>query len=118
MKFKSIASPEESPGFSWNGKKIVVPNQAMSLHEILTRFTRNEELPIGKDAEYDDGPDDLEKVRHMDLVDREEYMDKLKETQKQYKAQEDKKVKDEKARLLSEAKAEAKKEAEKASKAE
>lgn len=60
----------------------------MSLQEILERFTRGEPLEIGKDAGFDEqGDDDLEKVQHMDLVDREEYVDKLKKTKKFYDAQ-------------------------------
>lgn len=118
MKFKSYASPAVWPGVKIDGPKIVVPDQAMSLHEILERFTRNEELPIGKDVQYHESDDDLEKISHMDLVDRAEYVQKLQETQKMYKAQEAKKDKAEKDRLLAEAKAEAKKEAEKAVKAE
>lgn len=93
MKFKSIASPAPSAGLVVVGKKIVVPNQAMSLQEILERFTRNEQLPIGKDAQYHESEDDLEKVVHMDLVDREEYMEKQKNIQKMFKAQEAKKKK-------------------------
>lgn len=68
---------------------MVVPNMSLSLQEILERFTRGEPLEIGKDYNYDEqGDDDLEKVRHMDLVDRQEYVDKLKQTKKFYTAQE------------------------------
>lgn len=102
MKFKSIASPEPSKGSVTEGKKIVVPNQAMTLQEILERFTRNEQLPIGKDVQYHESEDDLEKVQHMDLVDREEYMDKLKETQRVYKRQEAAKEKAYKEKLAAE----------------
>lgn len=119
MEFKSVAIPALRPGITIVGKKIVVPNQAMSLEEILRRFVRNESLPIGKDSEYyEDGEDDLEKIPHMDLVDQMEYMDKLKETQKAYKVQESKKAKAEHDRLYNEKVAEIKKEAEKAVKAE
>lgn len=93
MKFKSYATPAVSVGVLTRAKKIVVPNQAMSIHEILERFTRNEQLPIGKDVQYHESEDDLEKISHMDLVDRAEYVEKLQETQKLYQAQEAKKEK-------------------------
>lgn len=88
MEFKSVAIPKRWAGITITEKKLVVPNQAMSLHEILERFTRNEQLPIGKETNYDDGEDDLEKMVHLDLVDRAEYVEKLEETQKMYKRQE------------------------------
>lgn len=99
MIYKSIASPVPSIGTRLKGKKIVVPNQALSLQEILERFTRNEPLEIGRETSYDDGPDDLEKVSKMDLVDREEFVDKLKHTKKQYEKQEKAKAEKEKKRL-------------------
>lgn len=104
MKYKSIASPEPSVGLVCPEKKSVVPSMALSLEEILRRFTRGEPLNIGRgDPEYDDGPDDLEKVANMDLVDREEYIDKLKATQKAYDKQESRKKGEERARLEKEA---------------
>lgn len=80
---------------------MVVPDQSLTLEEILRRFTRGEPLEIGRtDGVYDDeGEDDLEKVQHMDLVDREEFVDRLKETKKQFEKQEKQRAKDEKARL-------------------
>lgn len=79
-------------------KKMVVPDQSLSLQEILLRFTRNEQLPIGKDVQFHESDDDLEKVSKMDLVDRAEYVDKLKETQKGFEKQERKKAADIKKR--------------------
>lgn len=101
MKFKSIASPEPSVGFRTRDKKLTVPNQALSLEEILSRFTRGEPLEIGREgAQYDDdGSEDLEKLSHKDLVDKEEYVDKLKQTQKRYDQQERRKKGEEKTRL-------------------
>lgn len=78
---------------------MVQPNMSMSLQEILERFTRGESLDIGKEPSYDDGDEDLEKMAHMDLVDRQEYANKLKKTQKDFEKQERKKAADEKARL-------------------
>lgn len=100
MKYKSIASPEPSRGFMITDKRAVVPNMALSLEEILERFTRGEPLEVGKTgAVYDDGPEDLEKLKHMDLVDRAEYIDKLKQTSKDFEKQEKAKAKREKDRL-------------------
>lgn len=107
MKFKCISLPDPSSGQSYKGeKKVVVPNQALSLQEILERFSRNEEVPVGKDASYDDGDDDLEKVAHMDLVDREEYVDKLVQIQNLHKAQERAKTKAAKEKAAAELKEE------------
>lgn len=99
MKYKSIASPEPSVGLKITEPKAVVPNMALSLQEILARFTRGEPLEIGREGNYDDGPDDLEKVSHMDLVDKEEYVEKLKATTKQWEKQEKERAQKEKARL-------------------
>jgi len=88
MRFKSIAIPAASKGYKVPGKSETVPSQSMSLQEILMRFTRNEALPIGKQVSFHESEDDLEKVHAMDLVDRQEYYDKLEETKKQYAKQE------------------------------
>lgn len=88
MKYRSIATPAPSPGLKIGGKKLVQPNQSMSLGEILDRFTRGEELPIGKDAQYHESDDDLEKIAKSDLVDRAEYVEHLEDTKKRYDVQE------------------------------
>lgn len=94
MKFKSIASPAPSKGADFSKEKSqVVPDQSLTLKEILERFTRNEALPISHPVEYHESDDDLEKVQHMDLVDREEYINTLKRTQRNFEAQEQKKAK-------------------------
>lgn len=89
MEFKSRSCPGMSVGIKVEGEELVVPNQALSLRQILDRFTRQQALPIGKDGNYDEGEDDLEKLRHMDLVDKEEYIDRLKQTQIKYGKQEE-----------------------------
>lgn len=111
MKFKSICSPSMDPGIRISGKKAVVPDQAMSLQEILTRFTRNEQLPIGKNAQYDDGDHDLEKVQHGDLVDRAEFVEEMREIHKSYDRQEKAKAKAAREKIAAELKAEVKAEA-------
>jgi len=101
MKFKCVALPGVRwPGVKYSGPKLVVPNMAMSLQEILERFTRGESLEIGRDATFDDeGDDDLEKVAHMDPVDKQEFIDGLKQTRKDYEKQEKKRAAEEKKRL-------------------
>lgn len=94
MKFKSLSTPGGSPGvvIEW-GKELVVPNQALTLREILERFTRNQPVAVGRDVSYDEGEDDLEKVAAMDLVDKAEFVEKLKKTQRDFESQEKAKAK-------------------------
>lgn len=99
MKFKSIAIPGPSMGVKITGKKIVVPDQSLSLQEILDRFTRGEPLEIGRDVQYHESDDDLEKMSHLDPVDKAEYIEKLKETQRKFDRQEKQKAAQEKKRL-------------------
>lgn len=95
MRYKTVAFPVMSKGVSFEGvKKSVVPNQALTLQEILARFTRGEAVNVAREGNYHDGPDDLEKVANMDLVDKQEYIDNLKTTQKNYEKQERKKAAD------------------------
>lgn len=92
--FKSVAVPEPWAGITIEGPDMVVPNQALSLQEIIERFTRGEALPIEKEFNYHESDDDLEKIRHMDLVDREEYMSALERVKARYNAYEQKKAKE------------------------
>lgn len=102
MKWKSVATnetPWEGVDFS-NEKVLVVPDQSLSIEEILERFTLGQSLEIGRDGNYDDeGHDDLEKLQFVDLVDKEEYIDKLRQTQKNYEKQEKKRAAEEKKRI-------------------
>lgn len=88
MKYISKAITEQLKGQSEFGPVLVLPNQALSLREILQRFTRGEPIAIGKETTYHESDDDLEKVSHLDLVDREEFVNRLKLTQKDYEKQE------------------------------
>lgn len=102
--FRSNSFPEPSLGKKAIGKKIVVPDQSMSLAEILARFSRNEKVPVGHDVQYDESDVDIAKLGRMDLVDREEYVKKLKSTQEEYEKQE--KRKQERVRKEAQAKVE------------
>jgi len=66
--------PRRQKGQSFKGvKKVVVPNQSMTLQQILKRFIKHEALPIVKEGVYSDEQDiDLEKFKHEDPVDQEE----------------------------------------------
>lgn len=89
MKFKSVAVPFPAKGQTGFGPILVQPNQAMTLQEILERFTRNESLDIGKMTAYDEmSDDDLGKLKFMDLVDQEEFIQRQKEIVRRYQDQE------------------------------
>lgn len=64
------------------------PNQAMSLKEMIERFTRNEPLEVGFNVNYHESDDDLEKLRRLDPVDRAAYIKRMEEVQAKYKEQE------------------------------
>lgn len=102
MKFKSNALPIPSIGISFKGvKDQVVPDQSLSLREILERFTRGESLPIHHEPSEGIQDVDLEKIRHADLVEQHEFIDSLKEVQVKYDSQEREKA----AKLAAEKKA-------------
>lgn len=90
MKFRTRAIPEPSKGLDFSKEIVlVVPDQSLSLEEILERFTRGEELPVKFDGEYLEESDvDLEKLGKFDLVEKAEYVEKLKAVQADYAAQE------------------------------
>lgn len=53
-------------------KKVVMPNQSMSLREIIRRFMRNESLPVSHEGFYADDMGDLEKMSKEDITIRHE----------------------------------------------
>lgn len=75
---------------------MTIPDQTMSIREILDRFARG--LPLGgqRVPVYNGEDDDLPDLQHMDLADREEYMesaaDELRELKTKIKINEKKKV--------------------------
>lgn len=84
------------PGLDLSKQEVlVVPDQSLSIQEILDRFTIGEELPIGRGVQYGEDEDmdnplnvDLEKMADADLVDKAEYTEKLREVQRRYEKQE------------------------------
>lgn len=60
-----------------HAKVIVVPNQSMTLKDILKRFVRNESLPIQQDGIYAENLGDLEKLARQDITVRMERAEEL-----------------------------------------
>lgn len=108
MEFKKSAIPVPSKGTDYSKEvDIVVPDQSMSLQEILERFTRGEPLEVGHDVQDGDDSDnplniDLEKLANSDLVDKAEFVEKLKDVQRRYNVQEKEKAAKIKAQKLEE----------------
>lgn len=95
LTFKKSSTPAPSVGEDYSNEiDQVVPDQNMSLEEILTRFTRGETLPVGFDVQEGDADSDnplnidLEKIANSDLVDKEEFINKLRQVQQEYEKQE------------------------------
>lgn len=94
IKFKSVAYPTPSDGVSYKDvEDQVVPDDSMSLQEILERFTRREELPIGRAHSYGN-PDvervldiDLEKVQFADLTERDAFREQVAQVRATYEKQ-------------------------------
>lgn len=87
MKFRCNSLPIPDKGISFVGCEVLtVPDQTLSLAEILERFTRDEALPIGHDVSYDDDAEvDYEKMKYADLVDKAEFADRMKQKAKEIK---------------------------------
>lgn len=111
MKFKSVAIPSPSLGVGCDPKKrpkLVVPNQSMSLREILTRFVRQEALPVehkgvfGSDGSIDPESDsefniDQEKAKGWDLTEKDDFAEKVRARHAEHHALEQEKAKKAKA---------------------
>lgn len=94
MRFRAVTTPGPSKGISFKDiPKVVKPNEALSLQEILERFTRGEALDIGKEPRYHDSELDLEKLRGLDPIEREEIIEGLSAVQATYRRQEEEKKK-------------------------
>lgn len=95
MKYIQSASYQDDwKGVDYSKEEIqVIPDQSLSLEEILNRFVRNEELEIGQPTFFDtdeESLDDLEKIRYADLVDKDNYIKSLKEIQSKFENEEQK----------------------------
>lgn len=90
-------------------KRITVPQQSMTLHEIIRRFVRREQLPVLKEGTYETRMGDLEKLAKEDISVQMERVEEIRknidEGTKRLKAKEDEDVKraiEEKARKATE----------------
>lgn len=110
--YRAIAVPKPSKGISFAGiKSIVVPDQSYSLKEILQRFTRGESMPVLHEGRYDETTDiDLEKVKHLDLVDKHELIQQQKTFRAQHQEKETARLKAEAEKTAAAQKAQAEKE--------
>lgn len=84
------------------GKRVTVPNQAMSLREMLKRFVRREPLPVEKEGVYIETEYDLEKIPHMDRTEQEAILSEVKEKTAKAKAKVDKFKKDQLDKAIAE----------------
>lgn len=117
MKFKSVAIPAPSKGEPGGRPSLVVPDQSMSLRDILTRFVRKESLPVAHAATYgsegsiDPESDsefniDQEKAKSWDLTEKDEFAEKVRAKHAEHHAAEQEKLKKAKADAEAKAKAE------------
>lgn len=71
--------PVKVTGKSFVGvKRQTVPNQSLSLREIVKRFIRREPLPVAKEGYFEDRFGDLEKISKADIVVQLERAEELK----------------------------------------
>jgi len=75
-------------------KRVVIPNQSMTLEEIIKRFTRREALPIEKNGMYESRFGDLEKLSREDITVRHE----MAQTLNAWRTAGEKRLHDERAR--------------------
>lgn len=101
MKFKKTQIPAPSPGLVITEPDQVVPDQSLTLKEILQRFVRHEALPVGNNANFGNGQDpegdsplniDLEKAAHWDLTERDDFNATVAEMKNEFETQEKKKA--------------------------
>lgn len=59
-------------------KRVTMPNQSLSLREIVQRFIRRESLPVSHEGLYEDRFGDLEKLSRQDIVVQMERVEELK----------------------------------------
>lgn len=100
MVYKKAQNPGPSQGIRITEADQTVPDQSLSLAEILRRFTRHEVLPVGHKGQYgsevlmDPESDselniDVEKLRHADLTEKAEYRSTVREKIQEFEREED-----------------------------
>lgn len=96
VKKYSVIPRVEVRGQSFKGvKRSVVPNQSMSLREIVTRFIKKESLPISKEGIYSEVHGDLEKIQHEDFTEKMDRINDLKSKVKKGQSAEKERLKKE-----------------------
>lgn len=86
--------PVKVQGQSFEGAKVhTVPNQSMTLREILKRFVRREPLAINREGTYEERMGDLEKLANEDITVQleraEELRRKIKDGMSEYEKLQD-----------------------------
>lgn len=95
MKFRGISLPAPFKGIPVTWKDQVVPDQSMSLKDILTRFVRREALPVSKDTYYGSqtgiDPDsesefnvDQEKAQYWDFTEKADFKEKVDNAKREH----------------------------------
>jgi len=60
-------------------QKVTVPNQSMTLREIIRRFTRKEPLAIEKQGFYETRFGDLDALQRMDITEKIDAIDAIRQ---------------------------------------
>lgn len=68
-----------------NVEKMTVPNQTLTLKEILRRYIKKEPLPSMKEGTFHESEYDLEKLSQADLTEQHEVIEELKQKVKRKK---------------------------------
>lgn len=90
----SLAMSRPETGLSFVGvKRQTVPNQSLSLREIIKRFIRREPLPLSNDGVYEDRYTDLEKLSKADITVQHEYLRSVKSKIREFERGEEEKKK-------------------------
>lgn len=95
MRYVKSSLPRPSDGLQAKWVNIVVPDQSLTLKDILERFTRGEAMPIARDEQFGGNEDlddplnfDLEKLVKADMTERDEVAQKIKEMRVQAEREE------------------------------
>lgn len=72
--------------------KVVVPDESLTVRQIIERFTRGQGSGVAvRDGQYDDTANfdtpDMEKLEHMDLIERDEFAGVVDQRRKELEAE-------------------------------
>jgi len=94
MKWNNIYTPHWCQGETNNKPSQTVPDQSLSIREIMKRYASGLPLGGGKEEIWLGEDDDLPDTTHMDLADKQAVMEEYAEELKQIKSRQ-KKIKNE-----------------------